>query len=81
MRQTLAWLVTFRGTVTRGEYLAWGLGVNSRTGRRCSRARRGTRTDFGPRAYWAVWSDYLLHTIHRRVLLHIRDGAERAAGR
>ena len=34
-----------------------------------------------PEACWAVWSDWLLHTIHSRVLHHIRDGAERAASR
>jgi hypothetical protein len=30
-----------------------------------------------PEAYWAVWSDWLVHAIHRRVLAHIRDGAKR----
>lgn len=30
-----------------------------------------------PAAYWQAWSDYLLHTIHRRVLVHIRTEAER----
>jgi uncharacterized membrane protein YhaH (DUF805 family) len=29
-----------------------------------------------PAAYWRLWSDYLLHTIHGRVLAHIRSEAE-----
>jgi Polyketide cyclase / dehydrase and lipid transport len=34
-----------------------------------------------PQAYWKPWSDYLVHAIHRRVLEHIRTGAERDAPR
>lgn len=30
-----------------------------------------------PARYWQGWSDYLVHTIHRRVLEHIRSEAER----
>ncbi|HEU4420584.1 MAG TPA: hypothetical protein VFT55_16720, partial [Planctomycetota bacterium] len=30
-----------------------------------------------PEGYWTLWSDWLLHTIHRRVLEHIRERAER----
>lgn len=30
-----------------------------------------------PQPYWKPWSDYLVHTIHRRVLEHIRTEAER----
>ncbi len=30
-----------------------------------------------PEGYWRVWSDWLLHSIHRRVLTHIREQAER----
>lgn len=37
--------------------------------------------DIGPVAYWQLWSDAILHRIHRRVLNHVRDEAERAAGR
>ena len=29
-----------------------------------------------PQAYWKPWSDYLVHAIHRRVLAHIKAGAE-----
>ena len=29
-----------------------------------------------PAAYWRVWSDAIIHRIHLRVLLHIRDEAE-----
>jgi uncharacterized membrane protein YhaH (DUF805 family) len=32
-----------------------------------------------PAAYWQRWSDYLLHTIHGRVLAHIRTESERMA--
>ena len=32
-----------------------------------------------PAAYWKTWSDGLVHTIHRRVLDHIRAEAEHAA--
>lgn len=29
-----------------------------------------------PEAYWRLWSDYIIHTIHRRVLRHIKSEAE-----
>lgn len=29
-----------------------------------------------PQAYWKPWSDHLVHAIHRRVLEHIKTGAE-----
>jgi len=32
-----------------------------------------------PRAYWKLWSDYILHRIHLRVLNHIKLKAEEAA--
>jgi uncharacterized membrane protein YhaH (DUF805 family) len=32
-----------------------------------------------PSAYWQVWSDYIIHRIHLRVLRHIEAEAERAA--
>ena len=32
-----------------------------------------------PQGYWALFSDYLIHRIHRRVLTHIQHEAE--AGR
>lgn len=31
-----------------------------------------------PQGYWRLWSDYLLHTIHRRVLEHIKTEVEAA---
>ena len=34
---------------------------------------------FWPAPYWQHWSDYLVHTIHQRVLEHIRQEAELAA--
>ncbi len=32
---------------------------------------------FWPGAYWNVWSDYIIHRIHGRVLAHIKREAER----
>ena len=32
-----------------------------------------------PASYWQIWSDWLVHTIHRRVLLHIKSEAETKA--
>lgn len=32
-----------------------------------------------PSAYWQLWSDYIIHRIHMRVLQHIQIDAERAA--
>lgn len=32
-----------------------------------------------PAAYWRLWSDYIIHKIHLRVLEHIRAQAEGAA--
>jgi hypothetical protein len=29
-----------------------------------------------PAAYWHIWSDYIIHRIHMRVLTHIRGAAE-----
>jgi uncharacterized membrane protein YhaH (DUF805 family) len=29
-----------------------------------------------PAAYWSIWSDAIIHRIHRRVLFHVRDLAE-----
>ena len=29
-----------------------------------------------PVAYWQVWSDYIIHAIHLRVLKHIKESAE-----
>ena len=31
---------------------------------------------FWPAPYWHLWSDYIIHGIHRRVLLHIKSLAE-----
>jgi uncharacterized membrane protein YhaH (DUF805 family) len=32
-----------------------------------------------PSRYWQIWSDYIIHRIHLRVLRHIQSDAERAA--
>jgi hypothetical protein len=31
--------------------------------------------DLAPQAYWSIWSDLIVHRIHRRVLEHIRREA------
>jgi hypothetical protein len=36
------------------------------------------RNAMWPAAYWHVWSDYIIHRIHLRVLEHIRSAAEGA---
>ena len=33
--------------------------------------------EMGPQAYWSIWSDLLVHRIHRRVLRHIQAEVER----
>ncbi len=33
---------------------------------------------FWPQPYWQMWSDYIVHRIHRRVLEHVKAQAERA---
>ena len=35
---------------------------------------------FWPATYWKTWSDWLVHTIHRRVLMHIKAEAEDTRG-
>jgi hypothetical protein len=35
------------------------------------------RHDIWPSVYWKLWSDYILHKIHLRVLRHIKQEAER----
>lgn len=35
--------------------------------------------DIWPQSYWKPWSDHLIHSIHRRVLEHIRSEAEKDA--
>ena len=34
------------------------------------------RHDIWPSFYWKLWSDYILHKIHFRVLKHIKKEAE-----
>ena len=35
------------------------------------------RHDIWPTSYWRLWSDYILHQIHLRVLNHIKQAAEK----
>ena len=34
------------------------------------------RHNLWPATYWQVWSDYIIHRIHLRVLEHIKERAE-----
>ena len=36
------------------------------------------RNNIRPNFYWNIWSDYIIHNIHNRVLKHIKQNAERA---
>ena len=36
------------------------------------------KLDMQPHAYWTIWSDWLVHTIHGRVLRHIKQISENA---
>ncbi len=36
--------------------------------------------EMGPQVYWSIWSDLLVHRIHRRVLRHIRSEVEASIG-
>ena len=37
--------------------------------------------EMGPQAYWSIWTDFLVHRIHRRVLRHIQSEVEGARRR
>ena len=34
------------------------------------------KVDMGPRVYWRLWTDWIVHRIHNRVLNHIQDSTE-----
>ncbi len=36
------------------------------------------RNAMWPAAYWHIWSDYIIHRIHLRVLNHIKEAAEQS---
>lgn len=38
------------------------------------------RNRFWPAQYWRVWSDYIIHSIHERVLVHIKSLSENRGG-
>lgn len=56
----------------RGEFLL----TEQADGRTRLRGTTWYRQRLWPQGYWTVFSDYLLHAIHRRVLEHIRDEVE-----
>jgi hypothetical protein len=38
------------------------------------------RTNMVPEAYWRLWADAIIHTIHMRVLRHVADLSESGEG-
>lgn len=58
----------------RGQFLLVDLG----DGRTRVEGTTWYKQSFGPDAYWRLWSDHIIHTIHGRVLRHIKGNAERA---
>ncbi|MEM9353271.1 MAG: DUF805 domain-containing protein [Planctomycetota bacterium] len=56
----------------RGEFLL----ETTSDGRTLLRGTTWYRLDLHPHAYWTVWTDWLLHRIHGRVLEHIKAVAE-----
>lgn len=61
---------------TRGQFLL----VPLAGGRTRLVGRTWYRTNMFPDAYWRLWSDPIIHTIHVRVLRHVAALSERAAG-
>ena len=59
----------------RGEFRLIGLPGN----RTRLEGRTWYQVEMGPQEYWSIWTDLLVHRIHRRVLRHIQSGVE--AGR
>jgi hypothetical protein len=52
----------------RGEFLL----VPLTGGRTRLEGRTWYQLEMFPQAYWTLWSDAIIHRIHRRVLAHIR---------
>lgn len=60
---------------TRGQFLLEPLAG----GRTRLVGRTWYRTNMVPDAYWRLWSDPIIHTIHMRVLRHVAGLSEQAA--
>jgi hypothetical protein len=56
----------------RGEFLLIALP----SGQTRLEGRTWYEIEMGPEIYWQVWSDFLIHRIHDRVLEHIKFEAE-----
>jgi hypothetical protein len=56
----------------RGEFRLVALG----NGRTRLEGRTWYEIEMGPEGYWQLWSDYLIHRIHMRVLEHIKRESE-----
>lgn len=61
---------------TRGQFLLLPLA----SGRTRLVGRTWYRTNMFPDAYWRLWSDPIIHTIHMRVLRHVAALSDQAAG-
>jgi hypothetical protein len=67
----------FSGTdpVDRATYLRHGVSLGAIEG------STWYELSMAPEGYWQLFSDAIIHRIHRRVLDHIKREAEQAAGR
>ena len=59
----------------RGEFLLIALPG----GRTRLEGRTWYEFDMFPQSYWTLWSDQIIHRIHQRVLLHVKQLAENRA--
>jgi hypothetical protein len=48
------------------------------SGRTRLEGRTWYKFEMFPQWYWTIWSDVLIHRIHQRVLLHIKELSENA---
>ena len=51
--------------------------VSTGDGRTRLEGRTWYEIDMAPEWYWRMWSDWMIHRIHERVLAHIRREVER----
>lgn len=61
---------------TRGEFRL----ISLPNGRTRLEGRTWYKFDMFPQFYWTLWSDFLIHSIHERVLAHIKRLSEESAG-
>ena len=66
MKPKLSDLWRWAGPLDRGPYLIWGVLLAA------------IKFNLWPSDYWRVWSDHIIHTIHLRVLNHVKQLSERS---